>query len=102
MPRSADARSCSTMTVSAPRVCSVAGDSVPQNGQTSARFAAFQCASAPHAGHAYFARAVADAASLSNEVAQRRAGDAPLRADFAAFEIARFEAGDHVGFSDAK
>ena len=43
------------MTVSAPRVCSVAGDTVPQNGQTSACFAGFQCASAPHAGQANFA-----------------------------------------------
>jgi hypothetical protein len=48
--RSAAARSCSTMTVSAPRVCSTAGDVVPQNGQTSACFAAFQWASAPQAG----------------------------------------------------
>src|SRR6185436_15133187 len=59
-PRSAATRSCSTTTVSAPRVCSVAGDSVPQNGQTSACIAAFQCASAPQAGHSYFSRAVAD------------------------------------------
>jgi hypothetical protein len=38
------------MTVSAPSVCSVAGDSVPQYGQMSFCLAGFQFASAPHAG----------------------------------------------------
>ena len=59
MARSAAARSCSTMTVSAPRVCSVAGDSTPQNGQISACFAGFQFASAPQAGQWNFWRAEA-------------------------------------------
>src|SRR5205809_3486506 len=97
MSRSADTRSCSTMTVSAPRVCSVAGDSVPQNGQTSAFFAGFQCASAPHAGHAYFSRAVADGPLLSKEFPQRRLRNPPLRPDFLAFQVALLQAGDDVG-----
>src|SRR6185295_19812658 len=97
MSRSAETRSCSTITVSAPRVCSVAGDSVPQNGHTSACFAAFQWASAPHAGHSNFCRAVADGAGLSNEVPKRRLGDPPLRADLLALQVAGLEAGDDVG-----
>jgi hypothetical protein len=48
--RSAAARSCSMITVLPSRVCSTAGDVVPQNGQTSACFVAFQWASAPQAG----------------------------------------------------
>ena len=35
------------------------GEVVPQKGQTSACFAGFQCASAPHAGQANFSRATA-------------------------------------------
>ena len=57
MARSAAARSCSTISVSAPRVVSVAGDSVPQNGQMSACLAGFQFASAPQAGQWNFWRA---------------------------------------------
>ena len=102
MSRSAAPRSCSTTTVSAPRVCSVAGDSVPQNGQTSACFAGFQCASAPHAGHANFCRAVADGPVLSKEVPERRLRDPPLRADLLALQVARLEARDDVGLRDAK
>ena len=51
------------MTVSAPRVCSVAGDSTPQNGQISACFAGFQFASAPQAGQWNFWRAEATCSS---------------------------------------
>ena len=49
-PRSAAARSCSTM----PPVVtsSLAGDSVPQNGQISFCLAGFQTACPPQAGHA--------------------------------------------------
>ena len=57
MPRIAAARSCSTITVSAPTVFSSAGDSVPQNGQMSACLAGFQLASAPQAGQLNFCRA---------------------------------------------
>ncbi len=51
MPRSALTRSCSTIVPAAP---SFAGDSVPQNGQTSFCFAGFHVASPPQAGHANF------------------------------------------------
>src|SRR5436190_23236732 len=51
------------MTVSVPRFCSSAGDSVPQKGQTSASLDGFQLASAPHAGQLYFSRAVATPAA---------------------------------------
>ena len=118
MPRSAAARSCSTMTVSAPRVCSVAGDSVPQNGQTSACFAGFQCASraARRAVELLRARTPTGRSAAARrrpershvragyfeEVGERRARDAPLRADLLALEIAGLEARDDVGFGDAE
>jgi hypothetical protein len=49
--RIAATRSCSAIT---PSTASGAGDSVPQNGQTSLAFAGFHTASPPHAGHANF------------------------------------------------
>src|SRR6185369_7085295 len=55
--RSADSRSCSTISVSAPCVVSFAGDSVPQNGQMSACLPGCQLASAPQAGQWNFWRA---------------------------------------------
>src|SRR5207342_3208376 len=118
MARNATTRSCSTMTVAAPRCSSVAGDSVPQNGQIRRCLAGFQCASAPHAGQWYSSRAVATSSSprsvrvvrspcsltprLFQEIGQRRAGDAPLRANALALEIARFERRDHIGFRHAE
>src|SRR4029077_10372429 len=99
------------MTVSAPRCWSVAGDVVPQNGQTSACLAGFQCASAPHAGQANFSRAVtfgsgiglgARADRSAEELADRRRPDPPLAADPLAFQIAGLEAGDDGRFRDAE
>src|SRR6185369_8379121 len=58
MLRRAATRSCSTIAVSLWRASSLAGDSVPQNGQTNRCVAGFHCASPPHAGHWYFACAV--------------------------------------------
>src|SRR6185295_11343143 len=69
MLRSAAARSCSTMTAWPLCVSMDAGDSVPQNGQTSFCFAGSQFASAPQAGQWYFARAtVSDAASVTSGI----------------------------------
>ena len=65
-PRSAATRSCSTITVSAPRVSSVAGETVPQNAQTSAALTGFQVASAPQAGQWYLLRAVATASAAGS------------------------------------
>src|SRR3954468_11422572 len=103
MPRIASARSCSTMTVSAPTFFSSAGDSVPQNGQMSACLAGFQFASAPHAGQLNFCRAdatcslTARSAPSLQEVGDGRLRDPPLGADLPALEVSGFEARDHVG-----
>src|SRR5580658_6441911 len=60
MPRKAATKSCSTMT-SAPAAESSAwaGETVPQNGQTSAFFAGFHCDSPPQDGQENFFWAVA-------------------------------------------
>src|SRR5678815_4319497 len=112
MLRRAATRSCSTMTVSLCRISSLAGDSVPQNGQTRRCLAGFHCASPPHAGQWYFACAVTTVSVLAasglgsgnqnlrllQELRDLGARDAPLRPDLLALEIARLQAGDDVGF----
>ena len=110
MPRSAATRSCSTTTVSAPRFCSVAGDSVPQNGQTSACFAGVPVRVGAAGGAlVLFARCCRRPAlspskgpALSKEFPERRLRDPPLRADLPALEIARLEARNHVRLRDAE
>src|SRR5215471_9123897 len=60
MPRNAATRSCSTILPVS--LSSLAGETVPQNGQTSACLAGFQTASAPQAGQEYFCCAASSGA----------------------------------------
>ncbi len=69
MPRSAATRSCSTI---APVASILAGEIVPQNGQTSACRAGFQTASAPQAGQANFCCAISSAPRRERRTAKRQ------------------------------
>ena len=107
MSRSAAARSCSTMTVSAPRVCSVAGDSVPQNGQTSACFAGVpvRLGAARRALELLRARSRTALSGGPGYPRNSRSAAFVIRhcvPIFFPFEIARLEARDHVGLGDAE
>src|SRR5476651_2608709 len=78
MPRRAATRSCSTIApVSA---SSLAGDVVPQNGQTSACLAGFHTASAPHAGQANFCWASSSAMDSDDRLKGSRTGSVTVAA----------------------
>ena len=73
MPRSAATKSCSTIRVSPVELnCSCAGETVPQQGQTSAFCAGLHLASAPQAGQENFFWATASGTLALQEFVQRR------------------------------
>src|SRR6185369_10923154 len=78
MPRNAATRSCSTMPPVA--ASSLAGLSVPQNGQISFCFAGFQTASPPHAGHANLEIAAVSSMPTGEGLLTQRVSDDPPHA----------------------